>query len=62
MADAYLTGEIKHNYFVDTPITLVAAGHYETERVVLPKIKEKILKKFASVPVQVFELPEMKSL
>lgn len=64
-ADAYLTGELKHNYFADyaaSGMTLLSAGHYATEAVVLPKIKEKLLKTFASVPVQIFEPLQMKSL
>ncbi len=64
-ADAYLTGELKHNYFADlsaSGMTMLSAGHYATEAVMLPKIKEKILKRFASVPVQVFEPVQMKAM
>lgn len=62
-ADAYLTGELKHNYFADlsaTGMSMFAAGHYATERVVLPKIKEKIQKAFIGLPVQIFELQQLK--
>lgn len=35
-ADAFLTGEVKHNYFAEARmlgITLVEAGHYDTEKI-----------------------------
>lgn len=63
-ADAYITGELKHNYFMDlsgTGMTLIAAGHYATERVVLPAVKARLQKKFPGIPVQIFELTRMKS-
>ena len=62
-ADAYLTGELKHNYFADLSVTgmsMFAAGHYATERMVLPKIKEKLQKAFIGLPVQIFELEQLK--
>lgn len=35
-ADAFLTGEVKHNYFAEARalgVTLVEAGHYDTEKI-----------------------------
>jgi len=44
-SDAVVTGEAKHNHFVDvaaTGKTLIVAGHFETEVVVLPRLAEML--------------------
>ena len=48
-ADALLTGEAKHHEFLasgEMGVSLFAAGHYETERVVLPYLKRLLGMKF----------------
>ncbi len=64
-ADAYLTGELKHNYFVDcaaSGMTFVEAGHYATERVVLPRLLSLLAKEFPGLPAAVFELTRFASI
>lgn len=51
-ADALITGEAKHHQYLgaaDSGISLVVAGHYETERPVVPALKEKLEKAFPDV-------------
>ena len=50
--DAYLTGEVKHHEAVlakNAGITLVDAGHFETETVVLPKLLGELSAAFEQV-------------
>lgn len=50
--DAYLTGEVKHHEAVmaqNAGITLADAGHFETETVVLPKLREELTAAFPGV-------------
>ncbi len=50
--DAYLTGEVKHHEAVlakNAGITLVDAGHFETETVVLPKLLKELSAAFPQV-------------
>lgn len=56
-ADTLLTGEAKYNYELDAAeygINLITAGHKETEQIVLPVIKDIILKGFPSAEVFVY--------
>lgn len=56
-ADTVLTGEAKYNYELDAAeygINLITAGHKETERIVLPALKDIILKGFPSAEVFVY--------
>ncbi len=56
-ADTLLTGEVKYNNELDAAeygINLIVAGHKETERVVLPVLKDIILKGFPSAEVFVY--------
>ncbi|MBO5981651.1 MAG: Nif3-like dinuclear metal center hexameric protein [Clostridia bacterium] len=56
-ADTLLTGEVKYNNELDAAeygVNLIVAGHNETERVVLPVIKDIILKGFPSAEVFVY--------
>ncbi|MEE1056517.1 MAG: Nif3-like dinuclear metal center hexameric protein [Acutalibacteraceae bacterium] len=51
-ADAFVTGEIKHNYILeshDINLTVVDAGHYKTEDVVIDFLVEKLSKKFPDI-------------
>lgn len=48
-ADALVTGEAKHNELIDAvnaDITLIVAGHHETEAVVLPALAEQLRREF----------------
>lgn len=53
--DAYITGDISHHEFLDSlelGLTLIAAGHFETENPVVAVLAEKIRKNF-SVEVEI---------
>lgn len=48
--DAYITGDVSHHEFLDAlalGLTVIAAGHFETENPVIPSLAEKIKKNFA---------------
>jgi len=48
-ADAFITADIKHSMFIEADtlgITLIDAGHFSTESVVLPRLKEYLQKSF----------------
>ena len=50
--DAYITGDAKHNDFldaIDLDISLLAAGHYETETVSMPVMLELLKQEFPDV-------------
>jgi dinuclear metal center YbgI/SA1388 family protein len=56
--DAYLTGEVKHHEAVmakNAGITLVEAGHFETETVVLPKLTGELAAVFPEVEFSMAE-------
>lgn len=56
-ADTLLTGEVKYNNELDAAeygVNLIVAGHNETERIVLPVMKDIILKGFPSAEVFVY--------
>ncbi len=47
--DAYITGDVSHHEFLDAlqaGITLIDAGHFETENPVVAVLKEKLAKNF----------------
>lgn len=53
--DAYITGELKHHEFLDAieiGVTVITAGHFETENPVVAVLAEKIRKNF-SVEVEI---------
>ncbi len=53
-ADAFITGEAKHNDFIDaaaTGLTLITAGHYETEIPVVPVIAKKLSLQFPETEI-----------
>ena len=44
-ADAYITGEMKHHLAIQAEfigLNVIEAGHYETERIVLPRLIERL--------------------
>lgn len=52
--DAFITGDAKHNDFLDAVsagITLIAAGHYETEIPVVPVIAKKLQEQFEGIEI-----------
>ncbi|MDR1927081.1 MAG: Nif3-like dinuclear metal center hexameric protein [Oscillospiraceae bacterium] len=51
-ADAYLTGDADHHNFIEAKqagLSFFAAGHYETERLILPPLLEKLQGAFPAV-------------
>jgi dinuclear metal center YbgI/SA1388 family protein len=51
-ADTFLTGEMKHNLYytaIEAGINIIEAGHFATETVVLPILKEKLTAAFPQV-------------
>ena len=52
-ADAYVTGEVKHSEFMEAgqrhAMTLIAAGHYETEIPVIPLLTKRLREAFPEV-------------
>ena len=51
-ADAYITGDIKHDVVVSAAnagLTLIDAGHYETEEIILGPIAKYLEKRFPEV-------------
>lgn len=60
-ADAFLTGEMKHHELLQAKaagITAVVAGHYETERVVLPFLREYLSVKFPGIQFEISQREE----
>lgn len=57
-ADVYITGDIKYHDAqegVDLGLTIIDAGHYHTEKIILPKLKELLLEKFNNkIDVEVY--------
>ncbi len=52
--DAFITGDAKHNDFLDAlsnGITLIAAGHFETEFPVVPVIAKKMQEQFTDIEI-----------
>ncbi len=55
--DAFLTGEASYHEFLDASadgISLFAAGHYETEAVVIKSLAEKLREKFSEITFREF--------
>ncbi len=52
--DAFITGDAKHNDFLDaldSGITLIAAGHFETEYPVVPVLVKKLTEQFGDIEI-----------
>lgn len=52
--DAFVTGDAKHNDFIDAAdngLTLIAAGHYETENPTMPLLAKLLQKNFKEIEV-----------
>ncbi len=55
--DCVVTGEMKHSHMVELEeagIAAIVCGHEVTERIVLPSLKEQLLRKLPNLPVTVF--------
>lgn len=55
-ADAMITGDVKHDVFLSAKlagITLLDAGHFATETVILPLLREQVSAAFAGVKAEV---------
>lgn len=55
-AQALITGEVKHHIFLEASrcgMTLIEAGHFETEDVVLDPLKERLASQFPNLPFSV---------
>lgn len=51
-ANAFVTGEIKHNYILEShnlDLTIVDAGHYKTEDIVIDFLVQKLSEKFPNI-------------
>lgn len=52
--DAFITGDASHHNFLDcvqAGITLIAAGHYETEIIVIPVLVKKLQAQFPDIEI-----------
>lgn len=52
--DAFITGDAKHNDFLDAisnGITLISAGHFETEFPVVPVLTKKLQEQFGDIEI-----------
>lgn len=52
--DAFITGDAGHHDFLDAVqagVTLIAAGHYETENPVVPVLKRKLAEQFKEIEI-----------
>lgn len=52
--DAFITGDASHHNFLDcvqADITLIAAGHYETEIIVVPVLVKKLQAQFPDIEI-----------
>ena len=66
-ADTFVTGEIKHHQALEARylgLNIIAAGHYETERVVLPPLIERLQRQAHDVQYKqsTFETPCLRSV
>lgn len=55
--DVIVTGEMKHHHMLEleeSGIAVIVAGHEVTERIVLPSLKEQLLRKLPKLPITVF--------
>ena len=51
-ADAYVTGDISHHHFLigeETGLTIIGAGHFETENIAMKPLMQRINNKFGDI-------------
>ncbi len=56
--DAFITGDASHHHFLNAAqggLTLIAAGHFETENPIVPVLAEKLKQNFSGLEVTVIE-------
>ncbi|MBP5491691.1 MAG: Nif3-like dinuclear metal center hexameric protein [Clostridiales bacterium] len=56
--DVVVTGEMKHHHMLDLEdagIAVIVAGHEVTERIVLPSLKDQLLRKLPKMPIYTFD-------
>jgi len=56
--DAFITGDASHHHFLNAVqggLTLIAAGHFETENPVVPVLAEKLREEFPDLEISVLE-------
>ena len=61
--DAYLTGDIKYHQAqeaIDLGLVLIDAGHFHTEKIILPKLKKILLEKINNIDIEVNMLSSVK--
>lgn len=54
--DTYVTGDIKHNGFLDAKelgINLIDAGHFSTENIIVPVLKEMLISQFPEIETRI---------
>ena len=54
--DAYVCGDVKHDKFIDANnygLAVFDAGHYHTEVIVLPYLKEKLAQQFTELTIDI---------
>lgn len=53
--DAFITGDASHHHFLEanqSGITVIAAGHYETENIVVPVLVKKLKAQFPDIEIE----------
>ena len=56
----YITGDIKYHdaqYGTELGLTIVDAGHYHTEKIILPIVKEYLEKNIEDVYIEIWKEP-----
>ncbi len=56
-ADAFVCGDVKHSAFLEASakgLTVVDAGHFETERVIVPKLRQMLERAFPQIQFSEF--------
>lgn len=62
-ADAFVTADVKHNVFMEahsSGITLIDAGHFNTENVVVDILGKELIKAFSDVRLKTFNYSPIK--
>ncbi len=63
--DAYVCGDLKHSAFLEASargLTLVDAGHFETERVIIPVLRQKLERAFPHIRFSEFSAHPVRTL
>ncbi len=63
--DTLLTGDVKYSAFIaasNLGVNLIDAGHFETEQIILPVLKEKLKQEFPALEIEIFNCNPIKTL